>query len=199
MKTIKEQILDVAKQQSVFRAGDIPDATEPRSTLSRMVSQGELVRVGPGLYALPNADIGENHSLAEAVKRYPGGIICLISALYFHGIGTQMPYEIWMMRQDRRMTPDKDFPVRFVYCTGAVFTYGIEKHNIEGTEVRIYTPAKTIADCFKYRNKIGLDVAIEALREGWREKLFIMDEFWAAVKVCRVQRTIQPYVEMLVQ
>jgi len=199
MKTIKEQILDVAKKKSVFRAGDIPDASEPRSTLSRMVSQGKLIRVGHGLYSLPNADIGENHSLAEAMKRYPSGVICLISALYFHGIGTQMPYETWMMRQDRRMTPEKDFPVRFVYCTGDVFMYGVEKHTIEGTDVNIYTPAKTIADCFKYRNKIGLDVAVEALREGWRAKLFKMDDLWAAVKVCRVQSIIQPYVEMLVQ
>ncbi len=199
MKTIKRQILDVAKKQSVFRAGDIPDAADPRSTLCRLVSQGELVRVGRGLYALPNAEITENHSLAEAAKRYPGGIICLISSLFFHGIGTQLPYETWMMRQDRRITPDKDFPVRFVYCTGAVFTYGVEKHRIEGAEVSIYTPAKTVADCFKYRNKIGLDVAIEALREGWREKRFTMDELWAAAKVCRVQSIIQPYVEMLVQ
>lgn len=198
MKTIKEQILNVAKKQSVFRAGDIP-VSEPRTTLSRMVAHGELVRIGRGLYSLPDADIGENHSLAEAVKQYPGGVICLISALYFHGIGTQLPYETWMMRHDRRTAPDKAFPVRFVYCTSDVFSFGIEKHTIEGTEVSIYTPAKTVADCFKYRNKIGLDVAIEALREGWRARLFTMDELWAAVKHCRVRRTIQPYVEMLVQ
>lgn len=164
-----------------------------------MTAQGELVRVGRGLYSLPDADIGENHSLAEAVKRYPGGVVCLISALYFHGIGTQLPYETWIMRQDRRAAPVTGIPVRFVYCTGDVFSFGIEKHTIEGTEVCLYTPVKTVADCFKYRHKIGLDVAIEALQEGWRAKLFTMDELWAAVKVCRVQRTIQPYVEMLVQ
>jgi predicted transcriptional regulator of viral defense system len=103
------------------------------------------------------------------------------------------------MRQDRNVAPIKGFPVRFVYCTGDAFSFGIEKHTIEGTEVSIYTPAKTVADCFKYRNKIGLDVAIEALQEGWKAKLFTMDELWAAVKVCRVQKIIQPYVEMLVQ
>ncbi|NOY70052.1 MAG: transcriptional regulator [Deltaproteobacteria bacterium] len=199
MKTVKEQILDIARKQSVFRAGDIPNVEKPRTELCRMVAQGELVRVGRGLYSLPDAEIGENHSLAEAVKQYHGGVVCLISALYFHRIGTQLPYETWLMRQDRNVAPVKGFPVRFFYCTGNAFSFGIEKHTIEGTKVSIYTPAKTVADCFKYRNKIGLDVAIEALREGWKAKLFTMDELWVAVKVCRVQKIIQPYVEMLVQ
>ncbi len=199
MKTVKKQILDIARKQSVFRAGDIPNVEKPRTELCRMVAQGELVRVGRGLYSLPDIEIGENYSLAEAVKQYHGGVICLISALYFHRIGTQMTYETWIMRQDRNVPPVKGFPVRFVYCTGDAFSFGIEKHTIEGIEVNIYTPAKTIADCFKYRNKIGIDVAIEALHEGWKAKLFTMDEFWAAVKVCRVQKTIQPYLEMLVQ
>lgn len=199
MKTIKEQILDVAKTQSIFRAGDIPNVKEPRSALSRMVAHGELIRIGRGLYALPNADISGNYSLAEAVKRYPGGIICLISALCFHEIGTQMPYETWMMRQDRRISPESDFPIRFVYCTDKAFSYGIKTHTIDGTEVDVYTPAKTIADCFKYRNKIGLDVALEALREAWTTKRFTIDELWAAGQACRVQNIMQPYVEMLVQ
>ena len=199
MKTVKEQILDVARKHSVFRAGDIPNAEKPRTELCRMVAQGDLVRVGRGLYSLPDAEIGENHSLVEAVKQYHGGVVCLISALYFHRIGTQLPYETWLMRQDRNVAPSKGLPVRFVYSTGDAFSFGIEKHTIEGTEVSIYTPAKTVADCFKYRNKIGLDVAIEALQEGWKAKLFTMDELWAAVKVCRVQKIIQPYVEMLVQ
>jgi predicted transcriptional regulator of viral defense system len=199
MKTVKEQILDIARKQSIFRAGDIPNVEKPQTELCRMVVQGELIRVARGLYSLPNAEIGENHSLAESVKQYHGGVICLISALYFHRIGTQLPYETWLMRQDRNVAPVKGFPVRFVYSTGDAFSFGMEKHTIEGTEVSIYTPAKTVADCFKYRNKIGLDVAIEALQEGWRAKLFTMDEFWAAVKVCRMQKIIQPYVEMLVQ
>lgn len=97
------------------------------------------------------------------------------------------------------MMPNKDFPIRFVYCTGAAFSHGIETHRIEGMEVCIYAPSKTVADCFKYRNKIGLDVATEALKEGWRAKCFTMDELWQAAKVCRVQNIIQPYVEMLVQ
>jgi predicted transcriptional regulator of viral defense system len=199
MKTIRERVLEVARKQSVFRAGDVHDATDPRSTLRRMAAQGEIIRVGRGLYALSDAEIGGNHSFVEATKRYPGGVICLTSALFFHGIGTQMPYEIWMMRTDRKMTPNKDFPIRFVYGTGAAFSHGVETHLIEGMEVSIFTPPKTIADCFKYRNKIGLDVAIEALKEGWRVKRFTMDELWEAAKTCRVQNIIQPYVEMLAQ
>lgn len=149
MTTIREKVLEVARKQSVFRAGDVQDAADPRSTLRRMAAQGEIVRVSRGLYTLADAEISGNHSFVEATKRYPGGVICLTSSLYFHGIGTQMPYEIWMMRPDRKVTPNKDFPIRFVYCTGATFSHGIE-----GMEVCIYAPSKTVADCFKYRNKI---------------------------------------------
>ncbi len=199
MKTVREKVLEAARNQSVFRACDVQDASDPRSTLRRMAAEGAIVRVGRGLYALADAEISANHSLVEAAKRYPGGVICLISALFFHEIGTQMPYETWMMRPDHKVTPNREFPIRFVYCTGAAFSHGIETHRIEGAEVCIYSCAKTVADCFKYRNKIGLDVAAEALQEGWRAKRFTMDDLWQAAKVCRVQNIIQPYVEMLVQ
>jgi predicted transcriptional regulator of viral defense system len=198
MNTVRRQILDIAAKQSVFRAGDIPGVRKPQTELCRMVINGEIIRVGRGLYSLPNADFGEGHSLVEAVKIYGGGVICLISALYFHKIGTQLPYETWIMRHDRSPVRDKGVPVRIVYCTNRAFFFGIEKHTIEGVEVDIYSPAKSIADCFKYRNKVGLEVAIEAIREGWKMNLFTMDELWAAAKICRVQKLIQPYMEMLV-
>lgn len=198
MNTVRRQILDHAGRQSVFRAKDISGVRKPQTELSRMVVNGEIVRVGRGLYSLPNADIGENHSLVQAVKFYGCGVICLISALYFHKIGTQLPYETWIMRHDRSPVRDKEVSVRIVYCTSNAFYFGIEKHTIDGVDVNIYSPAKTIADCFKYRNKVGLDVAIEAIREGWKMNLFTMDELWAAAKICRVQKIIQPYVEMLV-
>jgi predicted transcriptional regulator of viral defense system len=198
MNTVRRQILDIAAKQSVFRAGDIPGVRKPQTELCRMVINGEIIRVGRGLYSLPNVDVGESHSLVEAVKVYGGGVICLISALYFHKIGTHLPYETWIMRHDRITIRDKGTPVRIVYCTSKAFFFGIEKYTIEGVEVNIYSPAKTIADCFKYRNKVGLEVAIEAIREGWRMNLFSMDEIWAAAKICRVQKIIQPYMEMLV-
>ena len=199
METISHRIMTTARRQSVFRARDIHGVTDPRSTLRRMVGRGELVQVGRGLYALPDAEIGTNHSLVEATKSYPGGVICLVSALVFHGIGTQMPHETWMMRRDRKTPPLQGAPVRFVYCTSPAFEDGVEEHVIEGTTVRIYTPAKTVADCFKYRNKLGLDVAIEAFREGWRDGRFTMDELWTAAKACRVEGVMQPYLEMLVK
>lgn len=198
-KTVTAKILETARNQSVFRAADVRDVCDPRSTLRRMVAQEKLVQVGPGLYTLPDADVSVNHTLAETAKRYPGGVICLISALAFHGIGTQIPYETWMMRRDRKMPPRKGTSVRFVYCTGSAFFQGIGEHTIEGVTVQVYAPARTVADCFKYRNKIGLDVAIEALREGRRDRRFTMDELWAAAGVCRVQGVIQPYLEMLAQ
>ncbi len=196
-ETLASKILDTARDQSVFRAGDVQGAHDPRSTLRRMVRRGELVQVGRGLYALPDVEVSANHALAGAAKRHPGGVVCLISALVFHGIGTQMPYETWMMRRDRKAAPTQGPLVRFVYCTGPAFFHGIEKLDIEGVRVHVYAPAKTVADCFKYRNKIGLDVAIEALREGWRAGRFTMDELWSAATACRVRGVIQPYLEML--
>ncbi|MBN2723150.1 MAG: transcriptional regulator [Deltaproteobacteria bacterium] len=197
MKTVRDKIMDIAEKKSLFRAQDILDVKKPQTELCRMVNDGTIIRVGWGLYSLPEAEIGENHSLVEAIKLNNGGVICLISALYFHKIGTQLPYETWIMRHNRNLASDKNHSVRFVYCTGDAFSYGIEKHIIEGTEVSIYSPAKTVADCFKYRNKIGMDVAIEALVDGWSSKKFSMDELWAAVKVCRITKIIQPYMEMI--
>lgn len=194
-----EKILATARQLAIFRARNVSGVPDPRANLRRMVARGQLVRVGRGLYSLPDTDAGQHHSLAEITKRYPGGVICLISALAFHGIGTQMPYEMWMMRGDRKVSPTQRPPVRFVYSSEPIFSFGVQTHVIEGVEVKVYTPAKTVADCFKYRNKIGLDVALESLREGWRTKRFTMDELWASARVCRVQTVIQPYLEMLVQ
>jgi predicted transcriptional regulator of viral defense system len=199
METIAQKIIKTAKNHAVFRASDIEGVPDPRTSLRRMVAKGQLIRVGRGLYTLPDAEVSVHHSMVEAVKRYPGGVICLISALIFHGIGTQMPYATWMMRRDRKPVPVQGPPMRFVYCTGSVFSHGVETHIIKGVEVHVYTPAKTIADCFKYRNKIGLEVALEALQEGWRTKRFTMDELWKSACACRVQSIMQPYLEMLVK
>ena len=125
MNTVRRQILNIAAKQSVFRAGDIPGVRKPQTELCRMVINGEIIRVGRGLYSLPSADIGENHSLVEAVKVYGGGVICLISALYFHKIGTQLPYETWIMRYDRSPVHNKGVPVRIYYCTSNAFFFGI--------------------------------------------------------------------------
>jgi predicted transcriptional regulator of viral defense system len=127
----------------------------------------------------------------------PGGVICLLSALRYHDLTTQAPFEVWIAVEHSAYVPrDRGaaVPLRIVYFSGAAFTAGIEKHMINGVQARIYSPAKTVADCFKYRNKIGLDVALEALHETWRERQATMDELWRYAKVCRVANVMRPYL-----
>ena len=171
-----------------------------RSALSRMEKKGMLQKVGRGLYIIPESnDFTVHHSLAEACKRTPHGVVCLLSALVFHGLTTQSPHEIWMAIDFKARRPNSQRPrMRFVCFSGPALTEGIEEHIIEGVTVRIYNPAKTVADCFKYRNKIGVDVAIEALRDCWRDRRCSMDDLWHYAKVCRVTRVMRPYLEAIV-
>jgi predicted transcriptional regulator of viral defense system len=128
----------------------------------------------------------------------PGGVICLLSALRFHDLTTQAPFEIWVAVEHSAYVPrDPALPLRVVYFSGAAFTDGIEEHVVNGVSVRVYSPAKTVADCFKYRNKLGLDVALEALRETWHERRATMDEMWRYAKVCRVANIMRPYLASL--
>jgi len=157
------------------------------------------VRVGHGLYSLPNVDITAHHGLAQLAKAVPKGVICLLSALRFHEIGTQAPYEVWMALDRRAARPRVAHPkTRIVRFSGKALTEGVEEHLIEGVQVRIYRPAKTVADCFKYRNKIGLDVALEALRDVLRGRKCSTDELWKYAKICRVTTTMRSYMEAIV-
>jgi len=158
-----------------------------------------LVQSARGLYTLSKRDLTANHSLAQVCKRIPHGVVCLLSALRFHGLTTQMPAEVWIAIDRKARRPAVgDLPVRIVRFSGAALREGVEEHRIEGITVRVTNPAKTIADCFKYRNKIGLDVALEALREGWRERGFSMDELWKYARLCRVANVMRPYLEAMV-
>jgi len=164
--------------------------------LQRLCEQGLLRRVGRGLYLSADAELTEHHTLAEACKRAPPGVICLLSALRFHELTTQAPFEIWMAIDKKAWRPRADWPVmRFVRFSGAALTEGIEEHRIEGVTVKVYAPAKTVADCFKYRNKIGLDVALEALRDCLRQRKCSNDDLWRYAKICRVGNVMKPYVE----
>lgn len=132
-------------------------------------------------------------------EQVPGGVVALLSALNFHGFTTQNPFEIWIAIDGRARKPEIEYPpVRYLSLSGEALTAGVEEHNIEGRIVKVYCPAKTVADCFKYRNKIGLDVAIEALREGWREKRFTMAELNQYAKIDRVANVMRPYMESIV-
>jgi predicted transcriptional regulator of viral defense system len=189
---------DLAVSLGVFRARDMVAAGYSREYLRRLVNREQVRSLGRGLYASVNFD-GDHHlSLVEAAKRVPRGVVCLISALQFHRIGTQSPHQVWLALPRATNFPRSGNPsFRFCKFSKASYAFGVEEHALPGGPVRIYSPAKTVADCFKYRNKYGLDVAVEALREGWREKKFTMSELTKAAAVCRVSRVIQPYLEML--
>lgn len=190
------QILRLAKRAGVLRPRDLDAARIPRTYLGRMLSSGLLERVGRGLYVLAGSGFGEHRTLVEAGKRVPKGVVCLLSALRFHNLTTQAPKEVWLAIGEKAWRPRLTSPpLRIVRFSGRALREGVEVRKIEGVEVRVYSPAKTVADCFKYRNKIGLDVALEALRECWRARRCTMDELWRYAKVCRVQNVMRPYLE----
>jgi len=189
---------DLAVSLGVFRARDMVTAGYSREYLRRLVGRKQVRQLGRGLYASVNFDGDHHQSLVEAAKRVPRGVVCLISALQFHRIGTQSPHQVWLaIPRGTNFPRSGKLPFRFCKFSKASYDFGIEEHALPGGTVRIYSPAKTVADCFKYRNKYGLDVAVEALREGWREKKFAMNEVTKAAAICRVSRVIRPYLEML--
>lgn len=164
--------------------------------LSRLVAVGKLERLARGVYSLPGRILSEHRSLAEATLRVPRGVVCLLSALRVHDIGTQAPFEVWMAIPHHSPTPRLDQPaLRAIRMSGAALTEGIELIQIDGVKVPVFNAAKTVADCFKYRNKIGLDVALEALRDGWTQRKLNMDELWHYATVNRVANVMRPYLE----
>lgn len=163
-----------------------------------MAEAGVLERVGRGLYVPKGAKITEHHTLAEAAKRVPGSAVCLLSALGFHHLTTQSPHEVWIAISVKARKPAADWPpIRVVRFSGEALTFGIEHHSIEGVDVAVTSRAKTVADCFKYRNKIGIDVAVEALREYLRRRGRSIADLDRAAAVCRVTRIMRPYLEAL--
>ena len=200
METSKiTQVLTLAKQSGMIRARDLTPHGIPRAYLARLCEAGKLQRLGRGLYMLANSNITSNHSLAEAAKRVPHGVVCLLSALRFHGVTTQAPFEVWLAIDNKARAPAaSETPLRIVRFSGEALRAGVETHTIDGVPTKLYCIAKTVADCFKYRNKIGLDVAIEALRETWRARKCSMDDLWCYATVCRVSSVMRPYLETLV-
>ena len=198
-QSIKEKLLAVAERQGTVRPRDLQRHGIARTYLDRLCREGLLKRVARGLYVLSDAEPTENRTLAEVSAKVPNGVICLLSALRFHGLTSQAPFEVWIAIDRKARKPQvEELPVRIVRFSGEALSEGAEKHRVEGREVRIYCPAKTVADCFKYRNKIGLDIAIEALRDCWRERKASADELWRYARICRVWKIMQPYMEALV-
>lgn len=196
--TDRQRVLKMVRNMGFVRVRDLRAQGLHPEHLRRLAADGLVERVARGMYVLANVEATPNHSLAQAAKKVPHGVVCLLSALRFHEIGTQSPFEVWLAIDRRARKPSARVPkLRVVRFSGAALTNGVEKHKIEGVGVPVYSLAKTVADCFKYRNKIGLDVAIEALREGLRERRFSRDELWNYAKVCRVASIMRPYLETL--
>jgi predicted transcriptional regulator of viral defense system len=194
--TTTEEILKLVRQMGMLRVRDLTCRGIHPEYLRRLCKKGLLTRTGRGLYIAANAEISVHHGLAQAGKRVPHGVICLLSALQFHELGTQGPFQVWIALDRKVARPHMDYPpLRVVWFSGKALTEGVEVHVIEGVQVRIYNSAKTVVDCFKYRNKTGLDVALEALRDCREQKKCSNDDLWRYAKICRVANVMRPYLE----
>ncbi|MCK4472384.1 MAG: type IV toxin-antitoxin system AbiEi family antitoxin domain-containing protein [Anaerolineae bacterium] len=197
--TATNKVMKLVRKKGILRAQELARLGIPRIYLTRLVHKGQLERISRGLYVAADSNPSANRTLAEACKRVPGGIICLLSALRFHDLTTQLPSQVWMAIDVKARHPREHvLPLRITRFSGQALSEGIETHNIEGVLVRVYCAGKTIADCFKYRNKIGLDVAIEALRDALRKRKCTVDELWHYARICRVTNVLRPYLEATV-
>ena len=193
---IMEKVLRLASTRKMIRVQDLAQQGIHPEYLRRLCEKGLLIRMSRGIYVLAGSEMSQDIGLAQVAKRVPHGVVCLLSALQFHNIGTQSPFEVWMAVDRKSAKPRIDYPpVRIVRFSGKALSKGIEKHQIEGVEVKIFNKAKTIADCFKYRNKIGLDVALEALKDCRQHRLCTNTQLWEYAKICRVANVMKPYLE----
>jgi predicted transcriptional regulator of viral defense system len=184
------------QKNPIQRMRDLESLGLSRPRVRSLVDQGILEKASRGLYIVRSAGVTENRTLAEVGKRVPHGVICLLSALRFHDLTTQSPHEVWIALERSAWSPKLEhLNLRIVRFSGNAFEEGHQEHIIEGVPVQITSPAKTIADCFKYRNKIGLDVALEALREVRRKRLCTMGELMRFARICRVANVMKPYLE----
>lgn len=197
-KTPTDRAATVLKRAGIARSRDFERAGVSRTQLRRLLDQGVIERVSRGLYRRPGAPLTERSDLAEAARLVPGGVVCLLSALRFHGLTTQSPFEVWLAIDRKAWRPRAGHPpLRLVYLSGAALDEGVEEHDADGVRVRVFSAAKTVADCFKFRNKVGTDVAIEALREYRRAHPRRLEAVWRFAEVDRVTRVIRPYFEAL--
>ena len=196
--THAQRILSLARQKGLLRASDLDAIEAPRVVLTRLIEGGLLERVSRGLYRLSSHPGSEHEGLATIAAKVPQAVFCLLTALQFHELTTQLPRQVWIAMPRGSHVPRVDYPpIKMVQMTGAVYTAGIEEHLRDGVTLRVYSAAKTVADCFKHRNKIGLDVALEALKDARAERMASADDLWRYAKVCRVANVMRPYLEAI--
>ena len=192
-----ERLEEIFQGATVLRSKDLEIRGLNRGQIQEALNHG-MERIGRGLYSWTNAQCSEHHSLVQAAKRVPGGVVCLLSALRFHDLTSQSPHEVWMAIGPKARLPQPgNPPIKTVRFGVEQFHLGLETHEVEHAELRVYSVARTVVDLFRYRNKIGLDVALEALKEGWREGRFTMKEINHIASSCRMARVIKPYLESL--
>ena len=193
-----EKLVELVRRQQIIRPRDLERVRIPRNYLTRLVKRGELQKLQRGMYTAESLATSEHISLLEVSRKVPKGVICLLSALSFHEIGTQVPHEVWVAIDVKAWTPRITATmVRIIRFSGDGLHFGVQEKQVAGGKIRVYSPAKTVADCFKFRHKIGMDVALEALRECYRQKKASMSELVEAAKVCRVANVMRPYLESL--
>jgi predicted transcriptional regulator of viral defense system len=194
----EQQLMRLARKRKLLRARDVAEQGLPTITLTRLVQAGKLERVARGLYTLPGSAPSEHRSLAEVAVRVPKGVVCLLSALRFHEIGTQAPFEVWLAIPNRAAVPRIEQPaIRVVRMSDDALAEGLRRTRIDGVKVPVFNPARTVVDCFRFRNKIGLDVALEALRDGWSKRKFTLDALWHHAIRQRVANVMRPYIEAI--
>jgi predicted transcriptional regulator of viral defense system len=196
--THAQRVLALASQKGLLRTSDLNAIEAPRVVLTRLTTAGVLERVGRGLYRLPSHSGSEHEGLATIATKVPQAVFCLLTALQFHELTTQLPRQIWIAMPRGSHVPRIDHPpIKMVQMTGDVYTAGVEEHLRDGVKLRVYDAAKTVVDCFKHRNKIGLDVAMEALRDARAKRKASADDLWRYAKICRVTNVMRPYLEAI--
>jgi predicted transcriptional regulator of viral defense system len=193
-----EALLHLSRRGPV-RTRDLAAAGIPRSYLGRLVARGQLEHVDRGLYRAVDGDFTEQISLVEVCKRVPGGVICLLSALQFHTLTSEAPHAVWLLIERGARAPSFTQPrIVVIRASGAALHHGVDTHLVEGVPVRVTSPAKTVADCFRYRRHVGLEVALTALRDYLRKYRGGVDALLEAARADRVYSVLYPYLEALV-
>ena len=194
----KERVLRLIEKQGLIRPKDLEADGITRAQLARVVAEGLVLRQARGVYVAARHAPTAEHTLAHVAKRVPEGIFCLLTALRLHGLTTQSPAEVWVALAEKARRPRLDYPrLRIARFSGEALTQGVEERRAEGVTLHVYSAAKTVADCFKYRNKIGIDVAVEALRDFGRKHRGGATELARFARICRVSRVIQPYLDAI--